>query len=311
MQASSIVLVFFGWLIHTVNAGDYDVLDAKEAAGDYVAHSILEMPRYLMVADVTVEASPESPLLFESKGKMIVLSTASGFDEECSWRPTIIADDRDKKKRAETVFASMVSMKRMERAGERVVDIGETGLERMDEGFNKGKFVPVGGRCIRLFDWPLHGESCFRTSLGVPNMPEISFGKDRICFHAKELAPETIESYWAVKGAKPVGFQVATFKKALPVKNEYYLSPKVMDLELVPSRKGAKCFAIVETRWKDLGGTMVPDLVKSVLFDNPWKSDSNVELIAKITVYDDKSKEYQEASKNFETKWEAWKSMQK
>ena len=78
-------------------ADDYAKEEAKRFANDYIGYSILDLPRYFMDASITVEASPDSPLLFSSKGRMKLISNDVGSYEECTWRPNVIADDRDHK----------------------------------------------------------------------------------------------------------------------------------------------------------------------------------------------------------------------
>ncbi len=279
--------------------------EAKRLGNDYIAYSTSAMPKYFMIADILARSSPDSPLQFNSKGEMKLLRNDDGSYEESSWYPTIHSDHRLSKPL--DLFASIVSLKLIRIGNLSAIERPDGDLALLDEKYFRENFVHPGGRSILLFDWPFHSRACFRVQGGLPNLAEVVFGKSKKCFFATELESDVIESYWTVADNEtPGGFQICTFKSGLPVKNEYFLASNKLDLKLVPNREDGKCVVVVETKWREMANQKVPLVVRSKLFDNPWKNENYVTMETRIELFDDKSMEYQSVDALFNAKRDSW-----
>ncbi len=284
----------------TIAVCDDDAIErAVDDAEMYRLYCEEVLVEYYMEVDITAESSPDSALLFQSKGKMTRLQTKVGDLEFCNWDPEILADDRPP-------FLSIKVLGFPCGFQQMTVD-GVTWLmeqdqfHAIDDAYRRNHSVDP-ARCIGLLDWPLHVESSFYRRIGKPNIASRAFAGKSKCFAAKMIDAETVESIWAVE-PESNGIGITTFKAGLPVKVEGFAFKSLFaPSKGIPDVTKGLFAGKVETQWTKLPGNLeVPSLVHAIHCSNPHESSSFVELTARIKVYLEDTPEFKNKLKELET----------
>ncbi|MEQ1830482.1 MAG: hypothetical protein ABL921_31290 [Pirellula sp.] len=313
MKAMLAVVVFFLWFVPRIatkaHGDESAIAKAREFGTDYALNAEFGIPQYLLKTRLKAYSSPDSPILYESIGEMVVLKSKLGTIERFKQAAKIITDDRPVRAPDLPTFANNEDWERITFDGKLYTvrdDVGNKQKpELVNEKYRRLHWVPQ-SECVELLDWPLLTLGSFRRGPAVKNLSNVYFGNNRPvpheCLAATEFSDGRVESYWgAYTKSEFIWFRV--FKSGLLVRQEVLYYDKIfLPQEGIPDREKGIPLAIVNTTWGKLNDVDdVPVLVEAVLCDEPWKDKSTVTVIAKFDIYGESSTQFTNATETLKS----------
>ena len=270
-------------------AEDELIAQAKSCAKAFALEAEFGLDNYLMTAEISADATPQSELLFTASASMEILQYSNVRLDRFECRPKILDDDRVIKNKVKGSKLDPGPFARMENWEN--LKVGEKAYSLRDRN---GKRVPpvlsgpadvymqsINTGCMKPFDWPIHGPSSFHAQNNEHDFYKHTFGLERVCVFA-ERKGELLESHWIKPGPAVIAIRSVFFRENLPVSSELFLfgrpiDPKKYDL------KNAVSLVKTETRWHECGGTFVPKSVVSKITETPGNPQT-VLLVVKMKV---------------------------
>lgn len=287
-------LIFVFWIMLLDCRGlfgqDEHIDLAKNEAESFSLEAMFAFEEYRMFAEISVEASPDSELLFTSKATMEILQTSEYRVESFRNFPKIFSDDRLVRSTEKGGFILGGPFSRAENWERLVVD--GNAYEMLDElGRQKSpNFAqPIGlaelslaTACMQPYDWPLHGPTSFNPRFSERNFHKTTFGKDRVCVFAARK-DGLLESHWLKPSDNVMGVRTVTFKNGSVIGSRLYVYRKPIDIKTYDLKKGWP-MVTTETTWVEQDGSSVPKTVVSVIRPNVG-SDESLLLVANIKLF--------------------------
>ena len=286
-----------------VVADDSIIDEAIESAKTFALTCEYGLPQSLQRITVDVNASPDSVYLYESKGHMERLKSKDGIVDRCSWKPTVIADDRPFKSYDVDVFAMHDDWCRLKIDGKEYVVTPQKGLTHMDDDYSKTNWVPQ-SVVVEAFDWPFANKGLFRRN-AEQNIARIVFqnNPNQVCLRANRTKTGGTESVWGVN--KKLYFLVYyNFESDLLVRYEVVYFEKGIEnpLKSIPDKSEGSPYSVVSTKWGKLDGEDVPISIDAIIRTGFKKDNPTLNVIAKIECFGVESKEFA-AAKSKLLKW--------
>lgn len=271
---------------------------AKQHANSFSLDAEFGLPEYRMVAEIEVESTPDSALLFSSRASMEVVQIDSVRFERFDINPKIIADDRISARNEKGGVLDLGPFARIERwerlhFDDKVFDLlGGNGVRAPLNGIRQVHpvMLRLSTTCVKPFDWPIHTPGAFAGGTSEKDLYKLVFGEDRACVFAKGTS-EDLETHWTKIGAKISFVRAINFKDGLPVLSQLYVFREMVDPKDYDLRKATRLIT-TETKWDNYGGMMLPKAIVSEI--------SGVGQDRKSLIVLSNLKFYKEGDKSFE-----------
>jgi hypothetical protein len=263
---------------------------AKQQAVSYSLEAEFGLDEYQMIADISVEASPDSELLFNSKATMELLETKDLRLESFDCTPKIATDDRSRANNGKGVedYGAFGRRERYERItiDGKVFDLrdidGKRKIPKFSEPVHEG-IMRYSTNCVKPFDWPIHGPSSFDGRVRSKDYYKFTFGTDRKCIFATQRAGGLLETHWTKPVPSINAIRSITFKEELPVCSELHLFGRKVDPQKYELKSGVRLIK-TETTWGEFRDTFVPKTVVSQIYAQPG-IQQRLLLVARISIY--------------------------
>ncbi|MEQ1831084.1 MAG: hypothetical protein ABL921_34370, partial [Pirellula sp.] len=290
-----IVWTLFSFSFGSLVRGRFEeplIKEAVERASQFVFICTELLPEHLMIAEGTIESSPDAALLFQSRFRMAILHSEGRAYKRIQWIPDLVSDDRSGRK-THVPYANMANVLMVSFEGKtyHVRDNGKL-FGKISPTYWHSIFVPE-TEPIPLFNWPMHIITSFKMR-DQNNLPAIRFGNRFRCIDAKRLKNGRLQSFWILDGKAP-GCNVYEFEEDLLVYSEVRSHGTLFEsTEKIPNVEEMKWTSKVSTKWNSLRLGDVPKEVTASYRVNPWGEPSTIDLKAVIHVYDTTEEKFQQ-----------------
>lgn len=274
-------------ICHATCVANDGIKDAVADAESFLFECEELHDRFLMIANISVESSPDSPILFSAKGKMQECYTPKFSLQEVRWSPEIF-DDLVNLPGQTREFAFNVP------ANHKFFQVGERKLAITDEGLRDiglSEMATHNAQCLRAFDWPFANYPMFCKE-GENGIARLIFSKKDRCFYASVGKDGVIDSFWK-RGDAARSYSRCFFKDGLVIRSELYYAGKDFKPEdKAPDMKMHVLYSAVETKWKSFGAGHVPERIHANFTRGTLGESWNFNLEAELQFFDSNSQEF-------------------